>query len=191
MASNRELSERADELALQLGVEADTYGRNNRELTALVAELEEKLAAKAAELVAEEPTAPEPELPPTQSARSGAVRREAALEELPPAPAEELPAVLEETLQEATEYAGDRVGGFLPPDPEAPLQELVLVLADPPKEPEPPEPAKDPVYAIAPGRSLTSLRGILGPGTVVTAKYFLHGQATLDDLVKSGALVKS
>lgn len=45
-------------------------------------------------------------------------------------------------------------------------------------------------YVIAPGTSLTSARGILGPGTKVSAKDFQGGQKTLDDLVKAKSVVK-
>lgn len=44
--------------------------------------------------------------------------------------------------------------------------------------------------SVVPGKSITSLRGILGPGTLVTAKDFTHGQATVDDLLGKGILVR-
>lgn len=45
-------------------------------------------------------------------------------------------------------------------------------------------------YVIAPGTSLTSARGILGPGTKVSAKDFTGGKKTLDDLIKNKSVVK-
>lgn len=44
--------------------------------------------------------------------------------------------------------------------------------------------------AVAPETSLTSLRGILGPGTVVTADDFSGGQEALDSLLKAGLVVQ-
>jgi hypothetical protein len=46
-------------------------------------------------------------------------------------------------------------------------------------------------YAVAPGKSLTSSRGIIGPGTVVTAKDFQQGDQTIKELLESGSLVKT
>ena len=45
-------------------------------------------------------------------------------------------------------------------------------------------------YVIAPGQSITSSRGILGPGTKVSAKDFVGGQKTLDELIKRKSVVK-
>jgi hypothetical protein len=47
---------------------------------------------------------------------------------------------------------------------------------------EAPAPSAEPVYVVAPGMSLTSLRGILDAGTCVYAKDFHGGQDTLDHL---------
>jgi hypothetical protein len=44
-------------------------------------------------------------------------------------------------------------------------------------------------YVVAEGRSITSQRGILGPGETVSPKDF-GGQERLDELVKAGTLVR-
>ena len=49
----------------------------------------------------------------------------------------------------------------------------------------------EPVYRIAEGKALTSLRGIQGSGAVVDASYFSGGQKTLDANVASGHVIKS
>lgn len=43
---------------------------------------------------------------------------------------------------------------------------------------------------VAEGKSLTSLRGIIGPGQIVTEADFKDGKATIEKFVKSGHLVK-
>lgn len=43
---------------------------------------------------------------------------------------------------------------------------------------------------VAPGRSVTSLRGLLGPGTVVSARDFACGEESLQALIDCGAVVK-
>ena len=43
---------------------------------------------------------------------------------------------------------------------------------------------------IAPGKSVTSRRGILGPGTIVTPKDFARGQNQIDTFIESGHIVK-
>lgn len=55
----------------------------------------------------------------------------------------------------------------------------------------PPEPAKAPQggLRVAPGKSITSLRGILGPGEPVHPHYFAGGQQTLSDLKAKGLVV--
>jgi hypothetical protein len=44
-------------------------------------------------------------------------------------------------------------------------------------------------YEVKAGVSVTSMKGILAPGTVVKAEWFPEGQITLDNLVKIGTLV--
>lgn len=84
---------------------------------------------------------------------------------------------------------------------------------DPPKPPEhkpfdgagdngsggaPPEPTPDPplvhAFQVAPGKSLSTLRGILKPGEEVDAATFSvdpkAGQATLEELLEKGYLLK-
>jgi hypothetical protein len=45
-------------------------------------------------------------------------------------------------------------------------------------------------YVVAEGRSLTSKRGILGPGATVSERDFSGGQGALDEHVKGGTLVR-
>lgn len=87
------------------------------------------------------------------------------------------------------------------PEPEAPAPSEPPVtsapvveepLAPPQVAPESPqEPASPRVCKVAPGKALTSLRGILGPGTVVSASDFAGGQANLEELLAKGHLVRS
>ena len=51
-----------------------------------------------------------------------------------------------------------------------------------------PEKAKAAHYVIAKGKSLTSLRGLLGEGERVTAKDFHGGQDRINDLVDAGSI---
>lgn len=60
-----------------------------------------------------------------------------------------------------------------------------VVVAPPPAPPR----AGPGEVAVAPGKSITSLRGVLGPGTVVSPKDFMHGQETIDHLLTRGTLV--
>lgn len=48
-----------------------------------------------------------------------------------------------------------------------------------------------PRYAVAKGKSLTSKRGLLGPGAEVSARDFGGGQERLDALVDAGAVTRS
>lgn len=44
-------------------------------------------------------------------------------------------------------------------------------------------------YVVAPGKCITSLRGILVPGDVAEAEHFAGGQETFDTLIENGTLV--
>jgi len=59
-------------------------------------------------------------------------------------------------------------------------------------KPEPVKPVeiKAPVYKVAPGKSITSKKGILGPGEEVKAEYMSGGQKTIDDRIESGHITK-
>ena len=50
---------------------------------------------------------------------------------------------------------------------------------------------KAPVYKVARKNSVTSLRGILDAGTIVSARDFRGGEKSLAELVASGTVVKS
>ena len=64
------------------------------------------------------------------------------------------------------------------------LEDSIKDIADAAAKAEADTAAKGPV--IAKGKSLTSLKGILGEGTPVTPEHFPGGQETFDNLKKSG-----
>lgn len=85
------------------------------------------------------------------------------------------------------------------PKPKAPPDER-------PREEQPPEGAKassadaskdsskekgKAPFTVAKGKSVSSRRGILGPGDEVSARDFAAGAARLDELVDAGVLVKA
>lgn len=88
---------------------------------------------------------------------------EPAAEEVKPAPASEAPVTSAPVVEEAS------------PAPPVASQKA----------------SESPVYRIATGKALTSLRGILGPGERVSARDFAGGQSNLDELVAKGHVVKS
>ena len=49
--------------------------------------------------------------------------------------------------------------------------------------------AKPREYKIAAGKSVTSKKGILGPGVAVKPEYFPLGQETIDTLIDKGFIV--
>ena len=49
---------------------------------------------------------------------------------------------------------------------------------------------KKPPFYVADGKSITSLRGILGPGVEVKTSYLPGGKKTLDDLIKKDIIKK-
>ncbi len=44
-------------------------------------------------------------------------------------------------------------------------------------------------YKIAQGKSVTSKKGVLGPGAIVKPEYFSLGQETIDSLIDKGYIV--
>ncbi len=68
-----------------------------------------------------------------------------------------------------------------------------LANADKPKAPEAPKvkPAKKAPYVIAPGKAVTSKRGVLGEGDACEADNFAGGEDTLKNLVKNGFVIKN
>lgn len=53
-----------------------------------------------------------------------------------------------------------------------------------------PDEVKKCALVVADGKSITSLKGIIGAGGIVKPEYFSTGKDALDELVKSGAVVK-
>lgn len=158
MPSNRELADLADKLAAELGRRVRTAGLSHAALTDLVEDLQEELAARSLEQASTEPA-------PSRVGFGGAVRASAAAEILPPAPP---PSEPPPPVQEVKPTAIDGATGK---------------LVDPPPAAVIPPPLD--VYMVAPGKAITSLRGILAQGTVVTAKDFQNGQQTIDELLAS------
>lgn len=114
--------------------------------------------------------------------RWGAHRRSHEPEELP---AESTPVVETEAPTQAPEAA-------LPSVTEATVEPAVEVATEAPAETTSvvTEPAEV-VYVVGgERRSISTLRGILASGTVVTAKDFFHGQTTIDELLANGSLAK-
>jgi len=60
----------------------------------------------------------------------------------------------------------------------------------PPAEPIKPVEVIKSIYKVAPGKSITSKKGILGPGEEVKTEYMSGGQKTIDDRIKSGHIIK-
>lgn len=80
------------------------------------------------------------------------------------------------------------------PAPEADPEPAPVAATEEPPAPASPAPKEtpgEPVHKVAPGKALTSLRGILGPGTVVFARDFAGGEPNLEELVTKGHVVKS
>ena len=59
-------------------------------------------------------------------------------------------------------------------------------------DPKPEQAIKEsePGHCVAPGKSITSKRGIKTEGDTVSAEYFSGGQETFDDLIERGFVVK-
>jgi hypothetical protein len=60
----------------------------------------------------------------------------------------------------------------------------------PPEPPKPPAPKLRHPYQVAPGKSLTTLRGVLGPGDEMRATDCADGVEQLERLVAGGYLLK-
>lgn len=181
MPTNKALTDEANALAAELGSEVETAGLSNRELQDLVNDLR---------------------------ARKGdselATETDATFAE------GELQAEAEPTSQEQEPAAAEPTGEAEAEQPEAEGTDAAEPGAAEPAAAEPAEPeVTEPVsevpraeegscaqdetggeLVIAPDMSLTSLRGVLGPGTVVTENDFHGGKEVIDRLLKTGALHK-
>jgi hypothetical protein len=180
MASNKELVEQAEALAKDLGIEAKTQGLGNVALQQLVADL----TAKAGEGSggAPEVKPPEPPLVPQVTAPqvrppfdgAGQNGSGGAPEVKPPEPPL-VPQVTAPQVRPPFDGAGQNGSGGAP-------------------EVKPPEPPLVHTYQVARGKSLTSLKGILGQGAEVKPEYFNEdlaaGQATLEDLLSKGYVIE-
>lgn len=63
--------------------------------------------------------------------------------------------------------------------------------ADPPAATSPATTEKSAVYAVAPGKTITTLRGPAHAGKQLTARDFVRGQKAIDELVASGDILKT
>lgn len=97
----------------------------------------------------------------------------------------EEPAQVDEEQPQPETTDPKRPRDWAPPPPPQPKPDPPAAAAPAPKTAE----RERGGYVIAPGISLTSLRGVLGPGTAVTAADFSGGQQTIDDLLANGSLV--
>ncbi len=186
MPSNRELTDAARGLAEKLGLHVETAGLKNDALAQLVSDLQDQADARRFGAAAEAANGGDPDLPDTLPARLGAQRKAAPPPESQP--------LADDSEHEPEAPAEDQASG-LPlwlPEPVNELSETLERLAIAASAPSS-EPAsdKEPAYAVAKGKAITSNRGILDAGTAVRVKDFLHGQETIDDLVSKGTLVKS
>ena len=178
--SNRELAAEAKKLGTKLGLEVSTTGLNKAKLLELVADLRAKIAAAAA---------PATDTPPS-AAPSGAIRADSDTSDgevdgdTPKASAEPEPEPEPEPDREAAEPAPDtdreEAEEDREPEPEPEFSELERA---------------EPVLRVAPGKSMTTRRGLLGEGTEVRPEDF-HGEradieARVEQLIDAGALVFS
>ena len=94
-----------------------------------------------------------------------------------------------------TDIAPKKSTGFdliAPAETDPPTTAAPTVLDTDQPEPEEPKPAAaEPtnVHRVAEGKSITSKRGVLGPGDEVRPEYFVGGESVLADLIEKG-LVK-
>ena len=80
-----------------------------------------------------------------------------------------------------------------PPEEDAPEPNAAPTVLDtdqPEPEPEPEPTTAEPtkVHRVAEGKSITSKRGVLGPGDEVRPEYFVGGESVLADLIKKGLI---
>lgn len=163
MPSNKELTDKALDLAKKLGVEVKTGG-NNADLTKLVEDLTAQLAAK------ETPPPPSPTDDPESEAKAKAEAEREAAEAKALADAEAAAAAAAQAEAEA---------------------KAAQARADEAKKAAEAAEARVATYTVVAGRGITSKRGIIGGGDRVFARDFEGGQAILDDFVERGLIVKS
>lgn len=174
--SNADLRAEIVELSKLLGdPDPELEGKKNTELAILVADLRARLpldppiepAAEPAEPEASEPaSAPAPAVPAALGL--GARRKE------PEVTAAVFTAAVENQAPASSEV-------------QTPHEAAAAPVVRAPEVSE--APAERP-WQVAKGRSCTSLRGILGPGTVVEPKDFRGGEQSLADMVRLGVVVR-
>lgn len=204
--SNRELSETAQKLASELGEDVPkTDGLKNEQLSKLVEELTAKLVAKKANEASGLPTGDNNNGPRGEGqAQADALTGDAVRED--------------GTVARVGEIDPMRVGGGEPAKPGGAGGEVHTYTNDPSisERNGTAETALDhsrersseqlgqagslgttsrasetPTHKVAQGRSVTTLRGIIGEGQEVSARDFAGGAENLRTLVESGVVEKS
>lgn len=157
MASNKELEAEIRKISKVLGIEADVSGNNNQ----LAARLSELRAKEKAATAATSATPPAP--------LEGVI--EPAVPGTPPAPLEGVTGMAAFVPGAADAELGNTIAPFVPPvNVQEPAktdtaQVPAVVVDETPVN-------ETPVFIVANGKSVTSLKGVLGEGTEVTEKYF-------------------
>lgn len=189
--TKRELKAEIAVLSEKLGVDVSTGQLNH----AALVELAEQLRAKGA---ANPPAVPSPQ------PGGGAVRARPEATPSTPPPSPEKPeagsdggdedGLDDEAEAEAEDEDDDVAGGESAPDDESSLDEDQDEDLDENDEGGPEAEHEDEGergYEVAPKRSVTSRRGVLGPGVAVAASDFHAGEQRLVELERAGVLVRS
>lgn len=160
MPSNRELRSEIEALSEELGVSVSASGLSNAKLTELLEDLKAKREQPRLSSLTRGPSVPAPS------------------------------PVVEETIEENPSPTPPPAPPAPDPDPPAPPPVNGAPEMGGPPAPKPKAVDRSYPYTIAPGKSCTSLRGILGPGKQAKPEYFSGGQKTLDHLVEKGIVIK-
>jgi hypothetical protein len=173
MVTNRELRERAEELAAELGIEISTDRMNHVALTELVARLEGQREAKGTDA-------------PVTPAATGAVRAAPAADEravpvAKPRPTVERKAAAKPAPTLTVDGAADAAEGGLPK----------------PKPPQPEAKQRYP-YTVAPGKTIQCPRGDIRAGREIRARDLVYdtkdiakGEKALAEFVARGVVVRA
>lgn len=180
MPSNKNLIESINKVATEKGVEIpNTVGLSNDKLNATLKELR-ALEVKPAE--SNESTEESEALVPGADESTEVKTDESTEVKTDPEAAEKLEKEAEENLKKETEKKAQKIK-----DDRLKAEKAVKEQAK--KEAKAKQDAIPP-YRIAPGKSLTSKKGVLDEGDEVKAEYFSGGQETLDHNVDRGFIIK-
>jgi hypothetical protein len=170
--TNRELRERADELAAELGIDISTDRMNHAALTELVARLEAQREAKATDA-------------PVTPTATGAVRAAPAADERAVPVAKPRPTVERKAAKSAPTLTVDGAAD--------------AAEGGPPKPKPPPAEARQRYpYTVAPGKTIQCPRGDIRAGREIRArdlvsdtKDLAKGEKALAEFVARGVVVKA